>query len=40
LIVPEDTLPQLWARIQNELEVKRRALTEEEIRDCANATRS
>ena len=40
LIVSEETLPQLWARIRHELEVKRRALTEEEIRQCVNAARS
>jgi homocitrate synthase NifV len=40
LTVPEETLPQLWARIQRELEVKRRALTDGEIRDCIHATRS
>jgi homocitrate synthase NifV len=37
LIVPEEALPQLWDRIQNELAVKRRALTDQEIHDCANA---
>ncbi len=40
LTVPEETLPQLWARIQRELEVKRRSLTDGEIRDCIHATRS
>jgi isopropylmalate/homocitrate/citramalate synthase len=38
LNVSEEALPQLWARIQHELEIKRRALTEAEIRACANAT--
>jgi len=40
VIVSEETLPQLWTRIQHELEVKRRALTEEEIRLCVKAARS
>jgi isopropylmalate/homocitrate/citramalate synthase len=40
LTVPEETLPQLWAHIQRELEFKRRALTDGEIRDCIHATRS
>jgi isopropylmalate/homocitrate/citramalate synthase len=36
--VPEETLPQLWTRIQKELEQKRRALSETELRDCVRAT--
>jgi isopropylmalate/homocitrate/citramalate synthase len=40
LTVPEEGLPELWERIQNELAVKRRALTDKEIHDCANAMRS
>ena len=40
LNVSEEALPQLWARIQHELEIKRRALTEAEIRACANATQA
>jgi hypothetical protein len=39
LTVPEEGLPQLWDRIQHELALKRRALTDQEIYDCANATR-
>jgi isopropylmalate/homocitrate/citramalate synthase len=37
LTVPEEALPQLWDRIQHELSLKRRALTDQEIHDCANA---
>jgi isopropylmalate/homocitrate/citramalate synthase len=40
MTVPEETLPELWKRIQGELAVKRRALTEEEIRGCVDAARS
>ena len=40
LEVSEERLPQLWARIQKELEHKRRALSEAEIRDCVNATQA
>jgi isopropylmalate/homocitrate/citramalate synthase len=40
LAVPEEALPQLWDRIQHELAEKRRALTDEEIHDCVNATGS
>jgi homocitrate synthase NifV len=40
LTVPEETLPQLWDRIQHELAVRRRALTEAEIRECANTLQS
>jgi isopropylmalate/homocitrate/citramalate synthase len=40
LTVPEEVLPQLWDRIQHELAVKRRALTEAEIRECANILQS
>lgn len=40
LDVSEESLPQLWARIQKELESKRRALTEAEIRDCVNAAQA
>ena len=40
LAMPEEALPQLWDRIQNELALKRRALTDQEIHDCANAMRS
>jgi isopropylmalate/homocitrate/citramalate synthase len=40
LTIPEEGLPELWDRIQNELAVKRRALTDKEIHDCANAMRS
>ena len=36
LTVPEKNLPQLWDRIQHELALKRRALTDEEIRNCAS----
>jgi hypothetical protein len=40
LTVPEETLPRLWERIEQELSQKRRALTEEEIRACVDAARS
>ncbi|HEY2922437.1 MAG TPA: hypothetical protein VGK77_25940 [Candidatus Binatia bacterium] len=40
LTVPEEALPQLWDRIQHELSLKRRALTDQEIHDYANAMRS
>ncbi|MBM2804937.1 MAG: Pyruvate carboxyltransferase protein [Deltaproteobacteria bacterium] len=40
LSVSEEALPRLWARIQHELEIKRRALTDAEIRACANAAQS
>jgi isopropylmalate/homocitrate/citramalate synthase len=39
LFVPEETLPQLWERIEHELAAKRRALTEEEIRACVAGAR-
>jgi isopropylmalate/homocitrate/citramalate synthase len=37
LEVSEESLPGLWARIQKELESKRRALSEAELRDCEAA---
>jgi isopropylmalate/homocitrate/citramalate synthase len=37
LTVPEEALPQLWERIQHELALKRKALSDEEIRNCVNA---
>jgi isopropylmalate/homocitrate/citramalate synthase len=40
LTVPEETLPRLWERIEQELSQKRRALTEEEICACVDAARS
>ncbi|MGH7927220.1 MAG: hypothetical protein ACREQV_05455 [Candidatus Binatia bacterium] len=40
LTVPEEALPQLWERVEHELAIKRRALTEEEIRACVSGTRS
>jgi isopropylmalate/homocitrate/citramalate synthase len=40
LVVAEETLPQLWSRIRDELATKRRALTEDEIRACVNANAS
>jgi homocitrate synthase NifV len=40
LTIPEEALPQLWDRIQHQLALKRRALTDQEIHDCANALRS
>jgi isopropylmalate/homocitrate/citramalate synthase len=36
--VAEENLPRLWASIQKELESKRRALSETELRDCVRAT--
>jgi isopropylmalate/homocitrate/citramalate synthase len=39
LFVPEETLPQLWERVEHELAAKRRALTEEEIRACVVGAR-
>jgi isopropylmalate/homocitrate/citramalate synthase len=36
--VPEETLPRLWTRVQKELEQKRRALSETELRDCVRTT--
>jgi isopropylmalate/homocitrate/citramalate synthase len=35
--VPEKTLPQIWTNIQKELEQKRHALSEAELRDCVRA---
>jgi isopropylmalate/homocitrate/citramalate synthase len=40
LTIPEEALPQLWDRIQHELALKRRALSDQEIHDCANALRA
>ena len=40
LTVPEEALPQLWDRIQHQLALKRRALTDQEIHNCADAMRS
>jgi 2-isopropylmalate synthase len=39
LTVSEEALPALWSRIEKELAAKRRALSEEEIRDCVAAMR-
>jgi isopropylmalate/homocitrate/citramalate synthase len=39
LTVPEESLPRLWERVEHELAVKRRALTEEEIRSCVDGAR-
>jgi isopropylmalate/homocitrate/citramalate synthase len=39
LTVPEESLPRLWQRIEQELAAKRRALTEEEIRACVDGAR-
>jgi isopropylmalate/homocitrate/citramalate synthase len=39
LTIPEEALPALWNRIEQELAAKRRALSEEEIRDCVDAMR-
>jgi len=39
LTVPEETLPQVWERVEHELAAKRRALTEEEIRACVDNAR-
>jgi isopropylmalate/homocitrate/citramalate synthase len=40
LTVPEEALPQLWDRIQHQLALKRRALTDQEIHECVDAMRS
>ncbi|HEX6801546.1 MAG TPA: hypothetical protein VF130_03645, partial [Candidatus Binatia bacterium] len=40
LDVPEERLPQLWGHIQKELESKRRALSDAEIRACVNSTQA
>jgi hypothetical protein len=40
LTVPEETLPRLWEHVAHELGVKRRALTEEEIRACVTGAHS
>jgi isopropylmalate/homocitrate/citramalate synthase len=39
LTIPEETLPGLWERVAHELAVKRRALTEEELRECIDSAR-
>jgi 2-isopropylmalate synthase len=36
LTIPEEDLGQIWARVEQELAAKRRALSEDEIRACVN----